>query len=651
MISSIGPSGGQTLYLLTGMHRSGTSFLARRLQQSGLAFPGDLLPPADDNPEGYWEAREVVSLNNTLMQAAGQDWRSAEALSEAALENLDRLYGNTAHDVLEALKAMSDGQDFAIKDPRLCRLLPVWRRAAGRAGLNLTVAATTRPVEDVAFSLYRRRRDPRFAPAAIDTPASAVLLWLRYMLDLEYHSRDLPRRFVPFSDLPSIGSVADLAADEKPPETARLDMRSWLSIAGSLDVLLGKGDVDRSVASLDAARQALDTTLAAVPGAGGGDAPGAARAFAGRPTDGCRSGPVIGFLSGEPESRGHVYRVENRISALIGEPAGVFRIDPDRHSAEDVVSICDLIIVFRRQMDGWLERLAGKAQTRGIPVVFDIDDLVFDPDLMVPETFRFLQGKPPEVIGDWQARARRYRAALQAASHGWATTQALREEMLTVQPHVSVLRNGLSDHHARWAGRPARLREGDKLVIGYASGTPTHDHDFASIAAPLAGLLSARPAVCLEIVGPVSASALGPLADLGDRVRHVPLVDYFSLSATLARFDVNLAPLEPGNRFCECKSELKFFEAGIVSVPTIASATSPFREAIIPGRTGLIAGSTDDWRGALDQLADDAAFRQVLGTGASHAARDHFGPAAQKRDFLALCRQLLPGYPSSVSPA
>ena len=650
--SPVNSKPGQVLWCLSGMHRSGTSFLARRLHDAGLAFPGDLLPPADDNPEGYWEARDVVRLNNAMLSGIGQDWRSLSPITEDMLEGLWQAHGAEATSILQDLGALAAGRDLAIKDPRLCRLLPVWERAASGAGLSPRLLATTRPAGDVALSLYRRRRDPRFAPAAIDTPARSVFLWLRYMLDLEYHSRSLPRHFIRFADLPALRGIPAISPNTPAmpgamPGPGNLD---WTGLSGVVETLLARGAAAASAAVLDRARARLDAAGAAHDALPAGSRRDSfiAGTLARRPSGQGQSGPVIGFLSGEPGSRGHIYRVENRISALAGEPAGAFRIDPDTQSPEDVVAICDLIIVFRRRIDSWQERLAARARAGGVPLVFDIDDLVFDPEIMVPGMFRFLEGKPAGVIADWQARARGYRGALEAASHGWATTRPLRQAMLAVNPQVSVLKNGLSDHHLSRRPPPRPGGAAGGIVFGYASGTPTHDHDFASIAGPLARLMTARSGARIEIVGPVGAGALGPLAGFGSRITFRPLVDYFSLGEAVSRFDVNLAPLEPGNAFCECKSELKFFEAGIVSVPTVASATAPFREAMQPGQAGLIGHSQDEWLQHLGRLEGDEACRSALAESARQAALDGYGPVRQKREFLELCQALLPGFAPSI---
>ena len=79
---------------------------------------------------------------------------------------------------------------------------------------------------------------------------------------------------------------------------------------------MASGAASASATLLDEARARLDAAGAehdALPAGGRRDG-FIARALARRPSGQGQSGPVIGFLSGEPGSRGHIYRVENRIS-------------------------------------------------------------------------------------------------------------------------------------------------------------------------------------------------------------------------------------------------------------------------------------------------------------------------------------------------
>src|SRR5438309_5043020 len=61
---------------ITGMHRSGTSMVARLLNVCGLGLgPEDeLLPAAFDNPRGFWENVHFVRLNDALLRAWGGPW-------------------------------------------------------------------------------------------------------------------------------------------------------------------------------------------------------------------------------------------------------------------------------------------------------------------------------------------------------------------------------------------------------------------------------------------------------------------------------------------------------------------------------------------------------------------------------------------------
>ena len=123
------------------------------------------------------------------------------------------------------------------------------------------------------------------------------------------------------------------------------------------------------------------------------------------------------------------------------------------------------------------------------------------------------------------------------------------------------------------------------------------------------------------------------LAALKDRIEWRDFVTHAELPKEIARFDINLAPLEDGNPYCESKSELKFFEAAIADVPTIASPTGPFRRAIEHGVTGFLAGTTDEWLYALRQLLESASLRARLGRAAHLSALWRFGPT--RRAYLA----------------
>ena len=61
---------------IVGMHRSGTSMVAKLLQQAGLNLgeEADLMPPAAENPEGFYEHLEFVRLNDEVLNIAGAGW-------------------------------------------------------------------------------------------------------------------------------------------------------------------------------------------------------------------------------------------------------------------------------------------------------------------------------------------------------------------------------------------------------------------------------------------------------------------------------------------------------------------------------------------------------------------------------------------------
>ena len=82
------------------------------------------------------------------------------------------------------------------------------------------------------------------------------------------------------------------------------------------------------------------------------------------------------------------------------------------------------------------------------------------------------------------------------------------------------------------------------------------------------------------------------------------------MSYELARFDVNLVPLQSGRAFCDAKSPLKYFEAALAGASTITANNPVDAELIRHGENGVLARSEEEWLANLDLLAGDRRVRE-----------------------------------------
>ncbi|MFN3354262.1 MAG: sulfotransferase family protein, partial [Brevundimonas sp.] len=179
----------QALVVL-GMHRSGTSSVAGALCKLGAAPPKTLMPEHPDNPKGYWESLSVVGANEELLASGGSfwsDWRPFETpgpRSAVRRERIDRLAAVIRDE-------FDDAPLIVLKDPRICRIFPLWRDALDRSGyVALPILPLRHPLE-VAASL--KRRDGL-------SIAHGLFVWLRHVLDAEAATRGAPRHILRWSD-------------------------------------------------------------------------------------------------------------------------------------------------------------------------------------------------------------------------------------------------------------------------------------------------------------------------------------------------------------------------------------------------------------------------------------------------------------------
>lgn len=138
--------------LVTGMHRSGTSAIARWLDTLGVggASSGDF-PMDRANPRGLYELQDVVALNDRWLGVLGGSWWAPPVVKEQTWRSM-------APDSVDADRATlpaftGESSNWLLKDPRISLLLPLWDR------LLLTrspVVVGLRAPREVAMSLHVR---------------------------------------------------------------------------------------------------------------------------------------------------------------------------------------------------------------------------------------------------------------------------------------------------------------------------------------------------------------------------------------------------------------------------------------------------------------------------------------------------------------
>ncbi|NEX17228.1 MAG: hypothetical protein C1943_11485 [Halochromatium sp.] len=357
------------------------------------------------------------------------------------------------------------------------------------------------------------------------------------------------------------------------------------------------------------------------------------------------------YISGEPGTPGHRYRVVRYADAATMVGAETLLVTVGEAEAQlDTISTAKLLVIWRATWSDTLARVIAAARAAGVRIVFDVDDLMFDPEVASVEVIDGIrtQGLSLNAVREHYARVRKVALAADLCT---CPTQNIAAALRELEKPALVLRNGYDAavYEASYRATIDRHEhpEPSNLVrLGYAAGTRTHQRDFSAAASAIARILRTYPQTRLVLFhgggGPQSTSATLDLrefedfTDLQAQIEWRKTVVLEDLPQELARFDINLAPLEVGNPFCEAKSELKFFEAALVGVPTVASPTGPYRSAIQDGVTGFLAESSDEWFDALSLLITDTKRRQVVARNALHAVLWRYGPDSRAQEMQVL---------------
>ena len=318
------------------------------------------------------------------------------------------------------------------------------------------------------------------------------------------------------------------------------------------------------------------------------------------------------------------YRVVQKLELLHG-----LGIDCHMCHVEDAVRFYNLAQVATHLMfyrvagspliDGYMQ----EAERLGLQVAYDIDDPIFD-----VETYRAnrnLDTLDAAEKDQLLASAERHLQVMRHCPVITVSTTGMAElvrRRLGVEPWIWP--NGvdaeLRQLAEEFSGQP--LPPEEETVIAYMSGSRAHDRDFESVVPVLAELLATHPFLKLMLVGyvPIPAS----LEPHEERIERVPFGGYHEYFAALSRAQVVIVPLLIDG-FNECKSAIRYFEASLLGVPTVASRVGQFREVIRDGESGFLAREDAEWRTALTALVENADLRREMGKAAREATLSGHG--------------------------
>lgn len=266
------------------------------------------------------------------------------------------------------------------------------------------------------------------------------------------------------------------------------------------------------------------------------------------------------------------------------------------------------IVVYRASQPKQVRKLVGMAKKHSKQVFYDIDDFIFEYDCI--KELEFLRH---EEYNNFKEYCDKIKKTMMQCDAYITSTNALAEQISKSMKSdkVYINRNIASAEMAviSLADKCHVKKDSEKIVLGYFSGTKTHDKDFEMIKDVLLNILEKHSYVYLRMGGQIKLS--NEFTPYIKRIETFEFVSWKQLPKLIAEVDINLMPLE-NSVFHTCKSENKWQEAALVGVPTIASYNSELAWAITDNENGFLCKDNKEWEDKLEKLIVDEQLRNKI---------------------------------------
>ena len=300
------------------------------------------------------------------------------------------------------------------------------------------------------------------------------------------------------------------------------------------------------------------------------------------------------------------------------------------------------IVIFQRAMwDIRIENFLYLAKGNGVPVIYDVDDLIIHPKY-VPFYLNNLG-----LLNDGEAShdvhfnfaAKYYTIA--SKCDGFIATNKYLANIIEedFSKPVWIIPNFLNKEQEYYSRiiRETRKKNRLKFLMGYFSGSPSHRYDLEIIVDSVKALLAKYDDIYLKIVGFIDIPQ--KLLEYTNRIIQKPFVSYQDLQYEIGEVDINLVPLQ-NNLFNNCKSELKYFEAGIVEVPSCCSPTYVYKEIVKDGENGFLCKEAE-WFQRIESIYNERYDINKISENAFKTSIDLYGVENQKELIEVVYKDIL----------
>lgn len=325
------------------------------------------------------------------------------------------------------------------------------------------------------------------------------------------------------------------------------------------------------------------------------------------------------------------YRVDQKVEmfSLLGYGAEMISWT-EYQKARNLLQLSSLVFFYRVPAEESVLRLVDEAKRLGLTTLFDVDDLIFDEALL--KTNINIQNLPPKIQAQVFSGAKTYKKAMSSMDYCSASTTVLAQYMHKHTEHETFVIPNALDEELLQASKLKKIEKYTSTIkIVYGSGTSTHDVDFQEVSAALEEILAKYPHVHLIIHGTLTLPE--SFKTFTGQIHTIPFMKASEYYTALNSYDINIAPLEP-SIFNDAKSNIKYLEASVVRMPTIASDVVEYKAIIEDGINGFIAGNKEEWITAFEKLIGYETLRKTMGEAAYDTVMKGYKPNVIAKEYV-----------------